>query len=105
MPWGEYKEAATSMLPKGTGLYVLARVLTLRRESGESAATWSQRLHKGRQRVSKRMGTNLSDACYRELLFEQLTSKEKSELVKAQTQRTPVRMHQVGEHVMANWDG
>ena len=33
MPWGEYQEVITNMLPKGTGLYVLSKVLTLRRES------------------------------------------------------------------------
>lgn len=47
------------------------------------------------------MGTNLSDTCYRELLFEGLTEREKAELVKAQTLRTK---HIVGESVMVNYD-
>ena len=102
MPWSEYKQMITYLLPRDTGMYVLAKVLTLQREADESAASWSTRLHKGRTRVSKRMGTNLSDACYRELLFAELTPAEKAELIKAQIQRAPVHTHEVGEQVMAD---
>ena len=50
------------------------------------------------------MGTNLSDACYRELLFAGLSKREKSELLKAETLRAPGHKHEVGERVMADWD-
>ena len=50
------------------------------------------------------MNANLSDACYQQLLFDGLTEREKSELVKAQTLRAPQYKHMVGERVMANWD-
>ena len=83
-------------------MYVLAKVLTLQREAEESVASWSNRMHKGRTRVSKRMGTNLSDACYRELLFAGLTPAEKAEMIKAQIQREPAYKHEVGDQVMAD---
>ena len=91
-------------MPKGKGLWVLSKVLTLEREDAETASAWSLRLHKGRKRVSKHMGTNLSDACYRELLFAGLSKREKSELLKAETLRAPGHKHEVGERVMADWD-
>ena len=62
MPWGEYKQIITYLLPRDTGMYVLAKVLTMAREDTESAQSWVQRMHKGKQRVYKRMQTNLSDA-------------------------------------------
>ena len=105
MPWSEYKQLITYLLPRDTGMYVLAKVLTMVREDAESAQSWAQRMHKGRRRVSKRMQTNLSDACYRELLFQGLTKKEQGELVKAQIQRAQLHKHEVGDQVMANWSG
>ena len=65
MSWFEYKEVITYLLPKGTGLHVLTKVLTLKWEEDETAASWCIRMHKGRRRVFKDMDTNLSDACYR----------------------------------------
>ena len=100
MPWDEYKQMVTFMLPVATGMYELAKVLTLEREDAESARSWSRRLHKGRQQVSKRMGCNLSDACYVELLFGELTRREKSELLKAQITRTQQGTHEVGDPVL-----
>ena len=105
MPWSEYKQLITYLLPRDTGMYVLAKVLTMDREDSESAQSWVQRMHKGRQRVYKRMQTNLSDACYRELLFRGLTRKEQGELIKAQIQRSQLHKHVIGDQVMANWSG
>ena len=48
MPWSEYKTIITYLLPRDTGMYILAKVLTLQRGAEESAASWSNRLHKGR---------------------------------------------------------
>ena len=84
----------TYLLPRDTGMYVLAKVLTLQREQEETAASWAGRLHKGRTRVSKRMGTNLSDTCYRELLFAEFTPAEKAELIKAQIHQSPKHKHE-----------
>ena len=104
MPWSEYQELITYMLPKNTGMYALSRVLTMAREKDETAKSWCLRLHKGRQRVGRKMGTNLSDECYRELLFAELTIREKGELIKAQILRSQEAEHEVGDLVMAEWN-
>ena len=104
MPWSEYQELITYMLPKNTGMYALSRVLTMAREKDETAKSWCLRLHKGRQRVGRKMGTNLSDECYRELLFAELTIREKGELIKAQILRSQEAEHEVGDLVMADWN-
>ena len=81
MPWSEYRENITYLLPRDTGMYALSKVLTLMRESAETALSFATRLNKGKQKVSKKMnGNNLSDECYVELLLGALTKKEKAEL-------------------------
>ena len=103
MPWSEYKQVITYMLPKATGMYELARLLTLEREAAETAKSWATRLNKGKQKIFKRMKSNLSDACYAELLMEGLTAREKAEMIKAQIDRTISGTYCVGDQVMANW--
>ena len=63
MPWAEYNQTITYLIPRDTGMYVLTKVLTMVREDTDSAQSWVQRMYKGKrkQRVYKRMQTNLID--------------------------------------------
>ena len=63
MPWSEYKEIITYMLPKYTGMYELSKVLAMERESEETVKSWCQWLNKGRRRVGKKMGCFQPQRC------------------------------------------
>ena len=49
-------------LRKATGLHELMLILSLERETGDTAHKWVRRLQVGRSILQARMGTNLSDA-------------------------------------------
>ena len=68
-------------LPEAIGLHELNLVLSLERDTNDTAKAWVQRLSIGRQCVQQRMGTNLSDAVYVELAMRQFLDGENMDLV------------------------
>ena len=105
MPWSEYRENITYLLPRDDGMYALSKVLTLSRETSETALSFASRLDRGRQEVSKKMGgNNLSDECYVEMLLGALLRPEKTELIKAQVERMKEGVHEEGESVLVQYE-
>ena len=80
--WSTYREKVIEDLLSDSGLHVLGIILSLERESGDTAARWVQRLSIGRQMLATKMGTNLSDQVYVELATRQLTDLEQVDMAR-----------------------
>ena len=74
--WAAYREKVLEDLLSDSGLHVLGIVLSLDRETGDTAERWVQRISIGRQMLGDKMGANLSDQIYVELATRLITDTE-----------------------------
>ena len=74
--WEAYRKKVLEDLLSDSGLHVLGIVLSLDRETGDTAERWVQRISIGRQMLGDKMGTNLSDQIYVELATRLITDTE-----------------------------
>ena len=95
LPWKEYRAMVLEDLRKATGLHELMLILSLVRETGDTAHKWVRRLEVGRSILQSRMGTNLSDAIYVKLAARQLTRMEITDMARAMMARAASNAEQL----------
>ena len=95
LPWKEYRAMVLEDLRKATGLHELMLILSLVRETGDTAHKWVRRLEVGRNILQSRMGTNLSDAIYVKLAARQLTRMEITDMARAMMARAASNAEQL----------
>ena len=95
LPWADYRQAVLQDLRKATGLHELMLILSLVRETGDTAHKWMCRLEMGRSILQSRMQTNLSDAVYVKLAVRQFTQTEVTDMARAIMARSAAHREQV----------
>ena len=93
LPWTDYRAMVLEDLRKATGLHELMLILSLERETGDTAHKWIRRLQVGRSILHTRMGTNLSDAIYVKLAARQLTKLEVTDMARMMMATAAGRKH------------